>query len=172
MQLGSTSAGVKTRPRPPAGHAAIAVAVLWLLLPCLLAAASGLIVISLFIVAPLIAATAADERRTAIIAGATVVLTIAAGWWHGPIADPNWVRLTAVCAMSLLAVVLAGVRRRLEERLARMTTLANASQVALLPPVPRRSPGSASRPATAPGHPKPRSAATCTRSSPPGTASG
>jgi phosphoserine phosphatase RsbU/P len=136
MQLGSTSAGVKTRPRPPTGHAAIAVAVLWLLLPCVLAAASGLIVISLFIVAPLIAATAADERRTAVIAGASVVLTIAAGWWHGPIADPNWVRLTAVCAMSLLAVVLAGVRRRLEERLARMTALANASQVALLPPVP------------------------------------
>ena len=136
MNLGSTSAGVKTLSRRPAGQAAIAVAVLWLLLPCVLAAASGLIVISLFIVAPLIAATAADERRTAIIAGATVVLTIAAGWWHGPIADPNWIRLTAVCAMSLLAVVLAGVRRRLEERLARMTAIAKASQVALLPPVP------------------------------------
>ena len=38
--------------------------------------------------------------------------------------------------MSLLAVVLAGVRRRLEERLARMTAIAKASQVALLPPVP------------------------------------
>ena len=136
MKLGSTSAGVKTRSRPPAEHAAMAVAILWLLLPCVLAAMSGLIVISLFIVAPLIAATAADERRTAIIAGATVVLTIAAGWWHGPIEDPNWIRLTAVCAMSLLAVVLAGVRRRLEERLARMTAIAKASQVALLPPVP------------------------------------
>jgi phosphoserine phosphatase RsbU/P len=136
MNLGSTSAGVKTLSRRPAGQAAIAVAVLWLLLPCVLAAASGLIVISLFIVAPLIAATAADERRTAIIAGATMVLTIAAGWWHGPIEDPDWIRLTTVCAISLLAVVLAGVRRRLEERLARMTAIANASQVALLPPVP------------------------------------
>jgi hypothetical protein len=110
---------------------------LWLLLSGVLDTASGGVVISLFTVAPLIAATAADERRTALVAGATVVLaTIAAGWWHGPIADPNWIRLTAVCAMSLLAVVLAGVRRRLEERLARMTALANASQVALLPPVP------------------------------------
>ena len=136
MKLGSTSAGVKTRLRPPGEHAAIVVAVLWLLLPCVLAATSGLIVISLFIVAPLIAATAADERRTAIIAGVTVVLTIAAGWWHGPIEDPNWIWLTAACAISLLAVVLAGVRRRLEERLARMTAIANASQVALLPPVP------------------------------------
>jgi serine phosphatase RsbU (regulator of sigma subunit) len=87
-------------------------------------------------VAPLIVATAADERRTAIIAGATVVLTIAAGWWHGPVADPNWIRLAAVCAMSLLAVVLARVRRQLEERLARMTAIAKVSQVALLPPVP------------------------------------
>jgi hypothetical protein len=137
MKLGSTSAGVKTR--PAAKHAAMAVAILWLLLPCVLAATSGLIVISLFIVAPLIVATAADERRTAIIAGATVVLTIAAGWWHGPKEDPNWIWLTAVCAMSLLAVV----RRQLEERLARMTAIAKASQVALLPPVPRRSPGSA-----------------------------
>ena len=135
MKLGSTSVRVKTRPRPLAEHAAMAVAVLWLLLPCVLAATSGLIVISLFIVAPLIAATAADERRTAIIAGATVVLTIAAGWWHGHVEDPNWIRLTAVCAMSLLAVVLAGVRRRLEERLARMTAIAKVSQVALLPPV-------------------------------------
>jgi phosphoserine phosphatase RsbU/P len=136
MKLRSTSAGVKTRPRPSAEHAAMSVAILWLLLPCVLAATSGLIVISLFIVAPLIVATAADERRTALIAGATVVLTIAAGWWHGPIEDPNWIRLTAVCAMSLLAVVLAGVRRQLEERLARMTAIAKASQVALLPPVP------------------------------------
>ena len=136
MKLGSTSAGAKTRSRPPAEHAAMAVAVLWLLLPCVLAATSGLIVISLFIVAPLIAAIAADARRTAIIAGATVVLTIAAGAWHGPIEDPNWIRLTAVCAISLLAVVLTGVRRRLEERLARMTAIAKASQVALLPPVP------------------------------------
>lgn len=141
MKLGSTSAGARTRSRPPAEHAAMAVAVLWLLLPCVLAATSGLIVISLFTVAPLIAATAADERRTAIIAGATVVLTIAAGWWHSPIADPNWIRLTAVCAMSLVAVVLAGVRRRLEERLARMTAIAQASQVALLPPVPPQIPG-------------------------------
>jgi serine phosphatase RsbU (regulator of sigma subunit) len=98
---------------------------------------SGLIAITLFIVAPLIAATAADERRTAIVAGATVVLTIAAGVWHGHIQDPgDWIRLTAVCAMGVLAVMLAGMRRRREERLARMTAIAQASQVALLPPVP------------------------------------
>jgi sigma-B regulation protein RsbU (phosphoserine phosphatase) len=125
------------RSRPPTGHVAMAVAALWLLLPCVLAATSGLVVISLFIVAPLIAATAADERRTAIFAGAAAALTIAAGSWHGPIEDANyWIRLTAVCAMGLLAVVLARVRRRYEERLALMTAIAKASQVALLPPLP------------------------------------
>ena len=71
--------------RPPAGHVAMAVAVLWLLLPCVLAAMSGRIGMSLFIVAPLIGATAADERRTAIAAGATVLLAIAAGAWRGAI---------------------------------------------------------------------------------------
>ena len=96
----------------------MAVAALWLLLPCVLAATSGLIEISLFIVAPLIVATAADERRTAIFAGAAVVLTLAAGSRHSPGADANyWIWLTAVCTVSLLAVVLAGVRGRREERL-------------------------------------------------------
>jgi phosphoserine phosphatase RsbU/P len=38
--------------------------------------------------------------------------------------------------MGLLAVVLAGVHRRCEERLARMTAIAQASQLALLPPLP------------------------------------
>ena len=115
----------------------MAVAALWLVLFGVLDATSGVIVISLFIVAPLIAATAADERRTAIFAGATLVLTIAAGSWHGPVEHANyWIRLTAVCAVSVLAVVLAGVRRRREERLARMTAIAQSSQVALLPPLP------------------------------------
>ena len=38
--------------------------------------------------------------------------------------------------MGLLAVMLAGVHRRCEERLARMTAIAQASQLALLPPLP------------------------------------
>ena len=65
-----------------------------------------------------------------------MVLTIAAGSWHGLIEDANcWIRLTAVCAVSVLAVVLARVRRRRGERLAQMTAIAKASQVALLPPL-------------------------------------
>ena len=115
----------------------MAVAALWLLLFGMLDATSGVIVISLFIVAPLIVATAADERRTAIFAGITVALSTGARWWHGLMGNSNyWIRFTAVCAVSVMAVVLAGVRRRRKERLARMTAIAKASQLALLPPVP------------------------------------
>jgi len=42
----------------------------------------------------------------------------------------------AVCAVSVLAAMLAAVRRRREERPAQMTAIAQASQVALLRPVP------------------------------------
>jgi phosphoserine phosphatase RsbU/P len=114
----------------------MAAAALWLLLPSVLGATSGLIVISLVIVTPLIAAAAADERRTAIVAAATVPLTLAAGPGRGPAEDATWIRLTAVCAMGLLAIVLARARRRREEHLAQMTAIAQASQVALLPPLP------------------------------------
>jgi phosphoserine phosphatase RsbU/P len=115
----------------------MAAAVLWLLLSGVLDTASGGVVISLFTVAPLIAATAADERRTALVAGATVVLAIAAAAWHGHIQDASqWIGLTAVCAASVLAVVLAGMRRRREERLVRMTAIAQASQLALMAPLP------------------------------------
>src|SRR6266481_2568443 len=100
---------MKTWPRTPARHAAMAAAILWLLVFDALDAASGGIIISLVIVAPLIAATAADERPTALVAGATVMLTVAAGAWHGRIQDPGyWIGLTVACSVSVLAVVLAG----------------------------------------------------------------
>jgi serine phosphatase RsbU (regulator of sigma subunit) len=44
--------------------------------------------------------------------------------------------VTVVCAVSAMAVVLAGVRRRREERLARMTAVAEAAQLGMLPPLP------------------------------------
>ena len=112
-------------------------AVLWLLVSGVPGAAPGGIVTWLVIVAPLIAATAADARRTALVAGAAVALTIAAGTWPGHLQDPGcWTGLAAACAVAVLAVVLAGVRRRGEERLAQMTAIAQAAQLALLPPLP------------------------------------
>ena len=123
--------------RPSPGHVAMVVATLWLVLFGVLDAIPGLIVISLFGAAPLIVATAADERRTAIFAGATVMLAIAAGWWDGVTDDMNyWPRFAAVCVISAMAIMVAGMRRRREERLVRMTAVAQATQLALLPPLP------------------------------------
>ena len=115
----------------------MAAAALWLLLFGALDVITGLRVSALFSVAPLIVATVADERRTAIFAGAAVALTIATGWWHGSIGHgSSWARIAAVCVISAMAVVVAGMRRRREERLARMTAIAQASQLALLPSLP------------------------------------
>ena len=122
---------------PPAGHVAMAGAVLWLVAFGVLDAMPGVIVVSLFSVAPLIVATVADERRTVVFAGAAVALAIAAGKWDGITGEVNyWARVAAVCAISVMAVVVAGMRRRREERLARMTAIAEACQLALLPPLP------------------------------------
>ncbi len=125
------------RPHPRAEQAAMAAAAGWLVLFGVLDATTGVIVISLFSVAPLIAAAVAGERRTTIVAGATVALALAAGSWHGITGDVNyWSRVAAVCAVSAMAVVVASMRRRREQRLAHMTAIAQATQLALLPPLP------------------------------------
>jgi hypothetical protein len=116
--------GVTARPRPDAGHAAMAASASWLVLFGVIDATAGVIVISLFSVAPLIAAAVVDERRTAVFAGATVALTLGAGWWHGIAAQANYepgLRRSAPSAP--WRVVVAGMRRRREERSARMTAI-------------------------------------------------
>jgi hypothetical protein len=126
------------RSRPTARHVAMAVAAVWLAVFGVLHLMTGITVYSLFSVAPLIVATVADEGRTAIFAGAAVALTIAIGWWQGAADAIYWTRVGAVFAISGMAVVVAGVRRRREERLARMTAIAQATRLALLPPLPRQ----------------------------------
>jgi phosphoserine phosphatase RsbU/P len=125
------------RSRPSAEHVAMTAAGLWLVLCSVLHATTGVTVPPLFSLAPLIVATVADERRTAVFAGAAVALAIGAGWWDGTTGDVTyWIRLATLCAISAMAVVVAGMRRRREERLARMTAIAEATQLALLPPLP------------------------------------
>jgi sigma-B regulation protein RsbU (phosphoserine phosphatase) len=115
----------------------MAAAALWLLLCSALHVRTEMIVPALFSVAPLIVATVADERRTAVFAGAAVALAIGSGWWQGVAGDAvYWTRVAAVCIISTMAVTVAAVRRRREKRLARMTAIAEASQLALLPPLP------------------------------------
>jgi phosphoserine phosphatase RsbU/P len=118
----------------------MAVAAAWLAAFWVLHVLTGITVFSLFSVAPLIVATVADERRTAIFAGGAMALTIgAAWWWQGTSTDAAyWTRVAVVCVISVMAVVVAGIRRRREERLAQMTALARATQPALLPPLPRQ----------------------------------
>ena len=100
-------------------------------------ATTSMDVISLLSLAPLIVATVADERRTAVFAVVAVALAIATGWHHGVTGDAAyWTRVGVVCAISAMAVVVAGTRRRREQRLARMTAIAQATQLALLPPLP------------------------------------
>src|SRR2546423_9597799 len=103
------------RCRPPAANAAMIVAALWLILSGLLDALTGLIALSLFSIAPLIAATVADERRTAVFGAAAVALAVGAGWWDGIRGHASyWAWVTVVCAVSAMAVVLAGGGRRAE----------------------------------------------------------
>ena len=118
----------------------MAAATVWLAGFAVAQAMMGIAVPSLFCVAPLIVATVADERRTAIFAGAAVALTIPARWWQGSatVDAVYWTRVAVVCIISVVAVVIAGIRCRREERLARMTAIARATQLALLPPLPRQ----------------------------------
>lgn len=127
---------MRARSRPPTGHMAMAVAALWLVLFGVLHVLTRMTVFSLFSIAPLIVATVADERRTVIFAGAAVALSVGIGPWYRNAADGvYWTRVAVVCAIGAMAVVVAGIRRRREERLARMTAIAQASQLALLPPL-------------------------------------
>ena len=127
------------RSRLTAQYVAMAVAAVWLAVFGVLHVMTGITVFSLFSIAPLIVATVADERRTAIFAGAAIALTIATGWWQGTTIDTSyWTRAGVVCVISGMAVVVAGTRRRREERVARMTAIAQATRLALLPPLPRQ----------------------------------
>jgi phosphoserine phosphatase RsbU/P len=129
--------GLRARRRPPARHIAIPAAVLWLVLFGGLYVRTRMTVLSLFGIAPLIVAAVADERRTAIFAGTAAALAAGIGRWEGSATDGvYWTKVAVVCATGAVAVLVAGVGRRREERLARMTAIAEASQLALLPPLP------------------------------------
>jgi phosphoserine phosphatase RsbU/P len=114
----------------------MAAAALWLVLFGVLHMLTRMTEYSLFGVAPLIMATAAAERRTAILAGGAVALTAGTAWQDSAGDSVYWTRVAAASAIGAMAVVVAGIRRRREERLAQMTAIAKASQLALLPPLP------------------------------------
>ena len=93
---------MRARPRPPAGHVAMAAAALWLVLFGVLCVLTRMTVFSLFAIAPLIVATVAGERRTAIFAGAAVALAVGIGSWQGSAAEAAyWTRVAVVCAIAI-----------------------------------------------------------------------
>ena len=97
----------------------MAAAALWLVLCCVLQVVTSIVVPTLFGVAPLIAATGAGVRRTVTFAGVAVALAIGAGWRHGLLGNQAyWARVAAECVIGAMAVVVAGMCRRREERLA------------------------------------------------------
>ena len=96
----------------------MAAAALWLVLFGVLHGLTTVVVPPVFSIAPLIVATIADERRTAVFAGAAVALAVGDAWWQGITGDAlYWTRVAVLCAISAMAVVVAGMRRRREERL-------------------------------------------------------
>ncbi|MEU6863653.1 PP2C family protein-serine/threonine phosphatase [Streptomyces sp. NPDC046876] len=84
---------------------------------------------------PPVAAFAYGAAGTAVFAGLVLVLLGVA--WSG-VAHPHGADLATVAAIAVLSVVLAWVRRRRDAQLVSVRTVAEAAQLAVLPPVPDR----------------------------------
>ncbi|NUR07887.1 MAG: serine/threonine-protein phosphatase [Nocardioidaceae bacterium] len=68
---------------------------------------------------------------------AAVLLLVWSGWWNGSWdTTQQWILLTDVVLVCLAAVVIAGVRVRREQHTARVTTIAEVAQRAILPSLP------------------------------------
>ncbi|MFI8260303.1 MULTISPECIES: PP2C family protein-serine/threonine phosphatase [unclassified Streptomyces] len=84
---------------------------------------------------PPVAAFAYGAAGTAAFAG--IVLALLGMPWAGT-AHPRGADLATVAAIGLLSVVIAWVRRRRDAQLVSVRTVAEAAQLAVLPPVPER----------------------------------
>ncbi|MCB5170222.1 serine/threonine-protein phosphatase [Streptomyces bambusae] len=84
---------------------------------------------------PPVAAFSYGAAGTALFAGVVLVLL---GTPHLPVAHARGTDLATVAAVCLLSVVLAWVRKRRDEQLVSVRTVAEAAQFAVLPPLPER----------------------------------
>ncbi len=92
---------------------------------------------TLFAVAPLIACSVLSPRITAGFAAAAVVLVVWSGLWNNTWGGAQqWIRLLDVILVSSAAVVVAVVRVAREQRLTRVTVIAETAQRVILPTVP------------------------------------
>ncbi|MFD0268377.1 PP2C family protein-serine/threonine phosphatase [Streptomyces sp. NPDC127106] len=85
---------------------------------------------------PPVAAFAYGAAGTAVFAG-LVLLLLGLPWQLG-ISNPRGTDLATVAAVGMLSVVIAWVRRRRDTQLVNVRTVAEAAQLAVLPPVPER----------------------------------
>ena len=92
---------------------------------------------TLLAMAPLIACSVLSPRVTALFGFAAVILLIWSGWYNDTWGTAQqWIRLLDVILVSGAAVVVAAVRAHREQRLMRVTAIAEAAQRAILPTVP------------------------------------
>ena len=97
----------------------------------------GVVLAPLFALSPLIACALLSPRDTAAFAGAAVVLAVASEQWNHTLGQAQQaVRTVDVAVLSLVAVFIAAVRQRREQRVARLSAIAEIAQQAILPKVP------------------------------------
>ena len=90
-----------------------------------------------FSLAALVAALRSNAVRTAMVAVLATVLAALAGTWDGNAGSQAWALRLIICAViSSVAVALAADRERREQRLRRLTVVAEAAQRAVLRAMP------------------------------------
>lgn len=124
------------RGAPPPRWARLAPAVALFVLVCAQRVTPGDVEFGYFLAGlPPVAAFAYGAAGTAVFAGVVLVLL---GLPAIGIAHPRGSDLATVAAIGLLSVVVAWVRKRRDAQLISVRTVAEAAQLAVLPPVPER----------------------------------
>jgi phosphoserine phosphatase RsbU/P len=90
-----------------------------------------------FSLAAVLAALSSGPVRTSIVAVAATLASALAGIWDGNAGSPEWAIRLVVCAViGTAAVLIAADRERREQRLHRLTVIAEAAQRAVLRAMP------------------------------------
>ncbi|MFD9306858.1 PP2C family protein-serine/threonine phosphatase [Streptomyces sp. NPDC060048] len=121
---------------PPPRWARLAPAVALVVLVCAQSATPGDVELGFFLAGlPPVAAFAYGAVGTAVIAGVVLLLL---GLPEIGVGHARGVDLATVAAIGLLSVVVAWVRKNRDAQLVSVRTVAEAAQLAVLPPVPER----------------------------------
>lgn len=92
---------------------------------------------SAYAASAIIASLLTGARRTAVVAVSSALMAFASGLWRGNIGERDWLVRGLVClALGALAVLVAHLRGAREERLQRMTVIAETAQQAMLRSMP------------------------------------